>query len=165
MVMGIGKKSVPQQQQAIHAGEAYEIWQHLVMRYDTQELAIVFHNFVNDMDFKTLLSWGLSVLDKEVSTLETEMNRLGIPLPKRPPKSINTPANSEIFRDETMFRSIYMMVQLFLYQLQRTGMIMLEPRLRDMFIQMQKTEIDLYAKLVKYGKLKGWLHTPPKYNG
>jgi hypothetical protein len=62
MVLGIGKKSVPQQQQAIHAGEAYEVCQHLVMRYDTQELATVFHNFINDVEFKTLLSWGLGVL-------------------------------------------------------------------------------------------------------
>ncbi len=162
--MGIGK-SVAEQQQTIHAGEAYEIWQHLVLRYDLQELINVFRNFANDVDFKALLDLGDGVLQKEVAIMENEMKRLGIPLPKRPPKFINTPTNTEILRDETMFRSIYMIVQLSLNQLQRSLLIMIDTRLRDMYKHMQSSQVDLYAKIVSYGELKGWLHIPPAYKG
>lgn len=111
------------------------------------------------------MSYGIGALEKEVIKFEDEMNRLGIPMPKRPPRSINTPANTEIFRDETMFRTIYLMVQIFLSQLQRTLIIVMDKRLRDMFVQMQYTLVDLYTEMIAYGKLKGWIQSPPGYKG
>ncbi len=164
MILGIGKTTT-QQAKTIHSGEAYELWQHLVMRYDVQELATIYQNFINDVEFKSLMTWGLSVIEKEITKMEDEMDKLGIPLPKRPPQSINTPANSEIFRDETMFRSIYMMTQIFLSQLQRTRVILVDPKLRDMFMEIQKSEEAISQKMVTYGRLKGWLHFPPRYKG
>lgn len=41
------------------------------------------------------------------------MDTYGIPLPPRPPKSINTPANTEVIRDELIFRLVYMEIQKF----------------------------------------------------
>jgi len=164
MVLGMGKTTA-EQQQSIHTGEAFEIWQHLVMRYDVYELTDIFQNFANDMEFKALLTIGLNTLQKQIDQIETEMNRLGIPLPPRPPKSINTPANTEILRDELMFRTIYMGIQNFLNEHQRTVLMMKNPKLRDVFMEMQKYEIGLYTKIVAYGNMKGWLHAPPEYKG
>jgi hypothetical protein len=164
LILGIGKDPA-QEQKALHSGETYEMFQHLVLRYDMQELSIIFQNFTNDRDFKALLAWGLSVLDKEITVIESEMNRLGLPLPKRPPRSINTPANTEIFRDETMFRTLNMFIQISLYQLQRTGIIMLDPKLRDLFLQFQVGQTEMYTRFITYGRIKGWLPTPPRYRG
>ena len=119
MILGMGK-TTSQQQESIHTGEAFEIWQHLVMRYDVYELTDIFLNFVSDIEFKALLAYGIGVLQKRIDQIEKEMSRLGIPLPPRPPKSINTPANTEILRDELMFRTIYMGIQNFLNEHQRT---------------------------------------------
>jgi hypothetical protein len=44
-------------------------------------------------------------------------------------------------------------------------MIMVDTKLRDMFTQIQKTETDILTKMVTYGRLKGWLHLPPRYKG
>lgn len=164
MILGIGKAPA-QQQKGIHSGEAYEMFQHLIVRYDMLELSTIFQNFTNDVDFKTLLTWGLGVLDKEITTIESEMNRLGLPLPKRPPRSINTPTNTEIFRDEAMFRTLDMFIKISLYQLQRTGIIMMDPKLRDMFVKMQNSQTELYTKFITYGRIKGWLPVPPGYKG
>jgi hypothetical protein len=142
----------------------FGLWQHLVQRYDIRELTDIFQNFAQDLEFKAILSLGLKVLDNEITTMEEEMNRLGIPLPPRPPKSINTPINTEILRDELMFRIIYMGIQYFISQHVNTILQMQNPRLRDEFIKIEGTEIDLYTKLTKYGKLKGWLFIPPSYS-
>jgi hypothetical protein len=164
MLIGKGKTTA-QQQQTIHTGEAFEIWQHLVMRYDVYELTDIFQNFASDLEFKALLAFGINILQGTIDEIEVEMNRLGIPLPPRPPKSINTPANTEILRDELMFRTIYMGIQNFLNEHQRTVLMMKNPKLRDIFMKMQKDEITLYTRVVKYGNLKGWLHVPPEYKG
>jgi len=164
MVLGIGK-SVAQKQQTIHAGEAFEIWQHLVMRYDVYELTDIFQNFANDMEFKALLSMGIKILDERIAKIEDAMYQLGIPMPTRPPKYINTPANTGILRDELMYRTIYMGVQNFLNEHQRTMLMMKNKQLRGLFMQMQQQEIDLHTKLVEYGTLKGWLQIPPEYKG
>lgn len=163
MIFGIGKDPA-QEQKVIHSGETYEMFQQLIVQYDMQELATIFQNFTNDKDFKVLLAWGLGVLNKEITKLESEMNRLGLPLPKRPPRSINTPANTEIFRDEAMFRTLNRFVQISLYQLQRTGIIMMDPTLRDLFVKMQTSQTELYTRFIAYGKLKGWIPVPPRYN-
>ena len=164
MILGAGTTTA-QQQQTIHTGEAFEIWQHLVMRYDVFELTDIFQNFASDTEFKALLSFGLKMLQVNIDKIEVEMNRLGIPLPPRPPKSINTPANTEILRDELMYRTIYMGIQNFLNEHQRTVLMMKNPKLRDMFMKMQREEIALYTRVVTYGNLKGWLHVPPEYKG
>jgi len=162
MVLGFGK-TVAQEQQTIHAGEAFEIWQHLVMRYDIQELTDIFQNFASDLEFKAILTWGLGILTQQIGKIEDEMNRLGIPMPKRPPKSINTPTNTEILRDELMYRTIYMGVQNFLNEHQRTVLMMKNKRLQSLFLKMQQGEIEMYTKLVSYGTRKGWLQIPPEY--
>lgn len=164
MFLGISK-TTSQQQESIHTGEAFEIWQHLVMRYDVYELTDIFQNFASDAEFQALLAYGLNKLQSRIDEIEVEMNRLGIPLPPRPPKSINTPANTEILRDELMFRTIYMGIQNFLNEHQRTVLMMKNPKLRDIFMKMQKDELALYTKVVAYGNLKGWLHVPPEYKG
>ena len=164
MIIGVGK-TTSQQQQSIHTGEAFEIWQHLVMRYDVYELTDIFQNFASDTEFKALLAFGLNMLQVNIDVIEKEMSRLGIPLPPRPPKSINTPANTEILRDELMFRTIYMGIQNFLNEHQRTVLMMKNPKMRDIFMKMQREEITLYTRVVAYGNLKGWLHVPPEYKG
>lgn len=164
MILGISKTTT-QEQETIHSGEAFEIWQHLVMRYDIFELTDIFQNFASDIEFKALLAFGLNMLQASIDEIEVEMNRLGIPLPPRPPKSINTPANTEILRDELMFRTIYMGIQNFLNEHQRTVLMMKNSKLKKIFMRMQKEEITLYTRVVEYGNLKGWLHVPPEYKG
>lgn len=163
-LLGGSKTTTTQQQQKVHTGEVFGLWQHLVQRYDIRELTDIFQNFANDIEFKAILTLGLNALDDEITLLEDEMNKLGIPLPPRPPKSINTPSNTEILRDELMYRIIYWGIQNFLSQHTNTILQMQNPGLRVKFIDMQRKEVDLFTKMGDYGKLKGWIFIPPAYN-
>jgi len=142
-------------------GEVHGLWQHLVQRYDVLELTQTFQNFAHDLDFKAILTKGIGILEKEINFLEQEIDKLAIPLPPRPPKSINNPINTEILRDELMFRLIYCGIQNFVVQQTKSLLMFQDGHLKDRFTKMLLTEIDLYKKLTSYGNLKGWLHVPP----
>ena len=160
----LGARAATEAQGKVHAGEVFQLWTHLVMRYDIKEITDIFQNFAHDLEFKAILSLGLKIIEEEITELENEMDQLGIPLPPRPPKSINTPGNTEVLRDELMFRTIYMGIQNFMSEHLRNIRMMQNPRLREMSIRMQHDEINLFIKLSTYGQLKGWLFIPPSYN-
>ncbi|MGI6226431.1 MAG: DUF3231 family protein, partial [Peptococcales bacterium] len=144
--------------------EAFALWQHLTQRYDIFELTEIFQNFANDIEFKAILALGMKTLSDEITQIEKELNKYGIPLPPRPPKSINTPSNTEILRDELMFRIIYMGIQNFVSKQTQSMLQMQHPDLVAMLDKFLKTEISITKKLSGYGKLKGWLFIPPSYN-
>lgn len=147
-----------------HAGEIFALWQHLVQRYDIREMTDIFQNYAKDMEFKALLVSGTKILDDEIKVLEDELDNLRVPLPPRPPRSVNTPGNTEILRDQLMFRLIYMGIQNFLTQQTETFLTMQNPGLKDLFQDMTIREMDLVRKMNRYGELKGWLFIPPAYN-
>lgn len=147
----------------LHTGEVFALWQHLLLRYDIYEMTDIFENFANDVEFKAILTLGKGVLNKEIDELEKQMDTFGIPLPPRPPKSINTPANTEVLRDELMFRLIYMGIQNFLKQHVNTILNTSNKNLLSMFKKFEDMEMELYTKLQKYAQLKGWVFIPPAY--
>jgi len=159
----LGDKS-PENQDKVHSGEIFQLWQHLTMRYDIRELTDVFQNFASDIEFKALLTYGMNMLDEEINIIEKKMDHFGIPLPPRPPKSISSPTNTEVLRDHLMFRIIYMGIQNFLTQQTNSILAMQNHDLRDMFIKMKEKELNAFIKMTEYGKIKGWLHVPPGYN-
>jgi hypothetical protein len=158
----LGNKSSKQHEQ-VHAGEIFGLWQHLIQRYDVRELTDIFQNFAHDAEFKALLTIGMNILDEEITTLESEMDKFGIPLPPRPPKSINTATNTEILRDELMYRIIYTGLQNFVSLQAQTFLQMQNKTLTKLFQKTLKKELDLVQKFGSYGRLKGWTFIPPEY--
>jgi hypothetical protein len=144
-----------------HCGEVFCLWQHLTQRYDILELTQIFQNFAHDIDFKAILTTGLKILNDEIELIEKQMNYFDIPLPPRPPKSANTPTNTEILRDAIMFRIIYSGIQNFVTQQTKSMLSVEKEHLKSMFVKMLETETNLYDKLASYGKAKGWLYVPP----
>ncbi|SFR07208.1 DUF3231 family protein [Desulfoscipio geothermicus] len=144
-----------------HCGEVFCLWQHLAQRYDTLEITQIFQNFAHDNDFKAILTMGLKILNNEIELIEKQMNYFDISVPPRPPKSANTPTNTEILRDEIMFRIIYWGIQNFVIQQTKSILAVEKNHLKSMFIKMLETEINLYDKLTSFGKSKGWLYVPP----
>lgn len=159
----LGDKS-PENQDKVHSGEIFQLWQQLITRYDVRELTDVFQNFASDIEFKALLTYGLELLNEEISIIEKKMDYFGIPLPPRPPKSINSPTNTDILRDQLMFRIIYMGIQNFLILHTNTILAMQNHELRNIFIKMHKKELYAFTKMTDYGKIKGWLLIPPQFN-
>ena len=149
---------------AIHSGEAFALWSQLMLRYQNLEMTTIHQNFIHDLEFKLLVGrWITQNLQVEIKEIENKLNLYGIPLPPRPPKSINTPVNSEVIRDQFVFLQILSGLQYFLGLQVSDLRILLNDDLRAMFTRFLKRQLDAYDSMVKYGKIKGWLGNPPEY--
>ena len=146
----------------VDSGEAFLIWDFLVSRYDNIQLTQLFQNFAHDVELKMILKAGLTRLEKQSNKVEDEMNIVQIPLPNRPPKTLNTDAGSDVWSDEFIFKLVFTEMQSFLDQHVRTIRSMItNDDLREMFIKFLQDEIDNFDNLCKFGKLKGWFSNPP----
>jgi hypothetical protein len=91
----------------LDSGEAFHLWDHLTFRYDNVAKTEVFCNLVFDGDFKLLLKVGLQgPLKQQTRMLEKELERFGIPMPLHPPNVVSPPENTEIVRDEFIFKDL-----------------------------------------------------------
>lgn len=145
------------------AGEAFILWEMLLSRYDIMMKTQIYQNFAHDPDLKAMLSMGLTeILEKQADILEIEMNTHRLPLPLRNPKSVNLPTHNAVIDDEFIFRDVFFGIQSFLdYHARVIRSITTNDKFRKQLIDMAVDELYLFDKLVKFGKLKGWLKVPP----
>lgn len=149
----------------LDASEAFSLFSALTLRYDLIQLLQIYHNFAHDPDFKLLIKSGLtSLLEKQATQLEDEMNNYKMVLPRRAPKSVNIESNSQLISDELIFRQAYMGMQYFIMNdVQNATRSITNDALREIFIDFVSYEFKHFGSLTKYGKLKGWFETPPLY--
>lgn len=85
-----------------------------------------------------------------------------LPLPPRPPKSVNVDAGSQLISDRLIFRDIISGCENFMEtQLHAIRTFITNDPLRWKFIGYLTKELEAYDDLCKYGKVKGWLEVPP----
>jgi hypothetical protein len=143
----------------IHAGEAYIIWTQIQAWYDVLELINIMINYINDTDLKLFFEHGVVKLIKNnINKLEELMKHFHIEFPSRPVKDVNT------FRDEIIFRIIFDISQSSLLFHSKAINICSNDSLRNLFMNFLNEEMHAYDNLIKYGKVKKWVHTPPIYN-
>lgn len=145
--------------------EAFHLWDHLKTRYEALNLTQIYTAYCHDKDLKVIFSTGKnSTLEKQINKLEEEMDRFGIPLPERPPKTMETKYNAEMINDETMYRNIFVLIE-YTIVLHDTAFKQstTNDRIRNIFKSYLDEELDIYDNLIKYGKLKGWLQQPPMH--
>jgi hypothetical protein len=155
----------PAKAEKLAAGEAYHLWDHLTYRYDNISQTEIFHAFAKDLDFKLLLSVGLQRgLKQQAESLEKELQYFGIPLPKRP-KNFSIPDNlTAHLEDDHMFRMVLIGIQgAGMLHAQALKQCTVNDRIRGIFKQLLLKELDYNNDLIRFGKLKGWLHPVPMY--
>ncbi len=86
--------------------EIFHLWHHLTFRYDNITSTEIFIKYAFDGDFVITLKAGLQKLKKQVQMLEKELTHFGIPLPNPPGKITYTPRDTEILKDDHMFRTL-----------------------------------------------------------
>ncbi|MEW6573397.1 MAG: DUF3231 family protein [Bacillota bacterium] len=145
--------------------EVSAVWRELVSRYEVIQLTQLLQNFAHDTDLKLILTKGLmETLEKQVNKLEDEMNKLKIPLPERPPKSVKVPSTTGIFEDGLIYSLVFNGIQDMLERhIQHIRVITTKDGLRKTLIEFLQEEVNLFDKMVLYGKIKGWLKSPPKF--
>lgn len=152
-------------QEKIDVGEAFHLWDHLTFRYDNIEQTQLYYTLAHDGDFKILLKTGLeNSLRKQASKLEKELDYFGIPLPKRPPNITVNMADTEIVDDDYLFRMLATGIQgAVMMHTKALNQSLTNDRIRKLFKQLLLSEISIGNKLIKFGKMKGWLHPAPRY--
>ena len=160
----IGRAETAKEPQ-IAAIDSYFLWDQLVSRYDIIEQTQIWLNFAHDPEFRLILERGLSeALEKQVNELERQMNKFKLPLPPRPPKSANIISDSGILTDKFMFKQVFTGIQLFIDLHAHTiRSVIHNDTLRKMFIKFANQELEIFDRLCKYGKIKGWLEVIPLY--
>lgn len=144
--------------------EAFFLWDFLVARYKCIEETQIYQNYAHDTDFKAMVKFGIDFLEKQINELEKQMNIYKLPLPDRPPKSINQGDNSVVLSDRFMFSQIFEGCQTYIDYLARaTRSMTSNDPLRQMMTKFLTDELFLFDKLVRLAKVKGWLNVPPIY--
>ncbi len=148
----------------LHSGEAYILWEQLLTRYDTLELTLFIFNLASDTDFKALVARGVdNLIMPQIKRLETTMDHYRVPLPERPPKSINLSTGMDEARDVHLFRLILDGSQTALGVHIKAINVCTNDSLRNLFMNFLIDDLKMYDDLVKYGKLKGWVRNAPEY--
>ena len=157
--IGTAKTATPPQ---LNAGEAYIIWNQLTSRYDCLEKTQIYLRLAHDPDLKFILNKGLNILQSQISELENVMARYQLQLPNRPPKEVHFKGSTEIFNDSLIFRDILSGCENFMGNLLNAiRNFYTNDIIRKMFIKYMNIEIQVFDDICKYGKIKGWLQTPP----
>lgn len=144
-------------------GGAYLLWENLIGRYRLQELLQFVENYVHDQEFAYLIKQHINgVLAKQINILENQFDFFQMPLPKRPPKSVEFEANSGTIKDQYVFRRLFTNVQEFLSVCSLSvKSTIVNDELREMFVKMLMEKIEIFDDLCKYGRVKGWFQVPP----
>jgi len=145
-------------------GEVGQLFDHLSFRYDSLHKTKLYRAFAHDGDFQLVLDKGIELLVSQAKLLEKEFANFQLPVPKRESDIIPSPPNTELINDEHIFRMIQIGLQgavcLHAAAMKRC---VINDRIRQIFRKMLMDEVDYFDNLIKYGKMKGWMHAAPLY--
>lgn len=149
----------------IDVTEAFHLWNLLAFRYMNIHFTKFITAITSSVDFKALLIAGQSILEKQEQALEKECLHFGIPLPVHPPKVVVASTNDNQIPDENIYNDLLGGIINATFQ---HGIAVKEcitnTRIRAMFEKLFMEEIDIEDKLLKYGKLKGYIQLSPRFS-
>ncbi len=148
----------------VAANEIWELWQHLYYRYIHIQKTKIYVRNVSDKDFQIILNKGIEILEKQAEKIERILLDYGVSLPDRYPKNIPGTETKENYDDEFIF---HILLSAMKNATTVHGFALMEivvnNRLRNLFKDLLFEEISLVDKLIKYGKIKGWVPLVPAY--
>lgn len=144
--------------------EAHALWSLVSAKYHIQDNVNFWLNHVCDADLKKILNSFLKDLDEHVALLEKEMRQYSIEGPYRSRKLARANVNTEVITDELIginfFTFLQGMVEQVLFSIQYS---IFNESVSNFFDKFANHAIEQSDLLLKYLKLKGWLHIPPQY--
>ncbi|MFW5998525.1 MAG: hypothetical protein ACOCP5_02100 [Halanaerobiaceae bacterium] len=85
-------------------------------------------------------------------------------MPKKPAKIFNVPENTELYNDDQIYRLILIGQQnSAIVHVKAIKQCAFNDRIRNIFVDMLVNEIKYFEKFIRYGKVKEWLNSVPKY--
>ena len=157
-------KSTEEKQQFISVGEIFIIWDIMVAKLDQLESIQIIENFIDDVDLRYISGKVVAALQTGISHMEQIMADYGVPFPARPPAGVNTPTKMEHINDRDIYMSLFESIQSFFPILANGYMQSTSPKIMKAIKNHLLLTMELHELLVEYGKFKGYLNLPPKYN-
>ena len=159
------KTSKPQGSEALTAGEAFHILDHITHRYHQIFLTKFFLSLAHDKEFQLILSQGAKNLEKEVATLQEIALKHEVQLPSRPPASIQVPVEPEAIEDSFLYEVILSGMQSAIdLHVRAVIETIRNDSLRRDFYKLFEAELKMHERILKYGKAKGWMMTVPVFS-
>ena len=156
------KMASPIRTESLTLTEAFHLWDHLTQRYDQLQMTELFSGVAHDPDFKAVLKQGINILTGQAKQLEQQVIQHGIPLPERPPSSIEIAIDPETLKDSFMFGTIFTgIVEAIDLHMRAVIETIKNDNLRSLFLTLLKDEVDMFDKFLRYGKAKGWTKVTP----
>lgn len=148
-------------------GEAHALWDNLNGRYDLLGTLQVFCNYAHDQELKDVINKKIiNVMNPQIESLESILNKYQLPLPPRPPKCINFEADSGSVKDELIYRRLFSLIQDFINVCAESIKVMvMDDEGRELFTQYLLDKIELFDFLCDFGLRKGWMEIPPMMGG
>ncbi|MCR3923002.1 MAG: DUF3231 family protein [Firmicutes bacterium] len=152
----------PEVTEALTTGEAFHILDHISHRYHQIEMTKAFLSFVHDKEFQLILSQGAKTLEKEVAMLQEVALKHEVNLPPQPPASIQVAVDPEALEDRLLYSVILSGMQSAIdFHVRAVIECIRNDSLRSTFYKLFQDEVKMHERILKYGKLKGWLITIP----
>lgn len=144
--------------------EAGRLWDLLTLRYQCLEETGIYLNYAHDPEFRTVIKMGMDMLSRQKTELENQARLYGLAMPRRPAEVVPLDSDRQVFKDEFLFRRIFTGCQGALgYLADSYAIFTTTDPLRSMVRGFLTNEMDIYDRLVKYGKQKAWLESPPMF--
>lgn len=148
----------------VAANEIYLLFDHLVSRYNSIQYTKIMSGYVSDPDFRMVLEMGMNALEDQSKQLEHRLNHYGVPLPNRFSPIIPTPEDKQILEDRFIFNVVLVGVEnATMLHGSALKEVIVNDQLRAFFRKLTFDELEFVARMVKYGKLKGWMNEIPIY--
>ena len=96
--------------------------------------------------------------------MDKELVKFGLPLPPQP-KTLYEYLGILQIPDQTMFKQLFIGMQsAAIVHAQALEHCTTNDRIRQLFNDLLKSEVDIIDTVIKYGKVKGWLEEAPRYS-
>lgn len=155
--------STKEKQSRINVSEVWYTWDILQVKYDAIEIANILKNMARDKDLQVVINVLLKLYKQVAKEMEIILKEYAVVMPERPPERAESVLNVEIISDRYIFNTMYEIVQGILPVATTSYSRAISPEIRNHFRKTLFLNIDVFEKLIEYGKLKGYLVKPPVY--
>ncbi|WP_366923073.1 DUF3231 family protein [Metallumcola ferriviriculae] len=150
----------------IDISEAFSLWSILTAKYLAHQRLQMWDSLAHDLDLKAQLKITIEDFESDIKLMEHRLEQFGIKGPDNHVIDIRSGANSEIQSDQFIGMQMFALWQEFVEMLLRAMRTSTTNDLvYDTLLMLLKKDIPKIDKTAKYVKLKGWISTPPLYNG
>ncbi len=142
----------------------WQLWQHLYFRYLNLHQTKVMKSQASDKGFQGILDTGINILENQIDKLEKMLLEYGVSLPNKYPKNIPTPESKENYDDKYLF-NVLINAMKNANTIHGFGIreLIINDKPRKLFKELIYDELYYIDKLLRYGKVKGWVPMVPVY--